>query len=90
MVMPSKLEMAKMVVSAVIGSSVGKVTGDIIDNNVTIDTGADNAKVWIAKVFIGVAVAATTKSQLDNAIEQVNLAIVQAKEEVKEDEKKSE
>lgn len=51
--MSDKIKLAKMAVRIVTTVGVSKVVHDIIQNNTTVETGADSAKVWVGSYILG-------------------------------------
>ena len=51
--MSNKFAIAKMAINFAAGAGVSKVVNDIIQNNTTVETTADAAKVWTGSIVIG-------------------------------------
>jgi uncharacterized membrane protein YeaQ/YmgE (transglycosylase-associated protein family) len=66
----TKLEITKLAVTIVVGSSAGKVAKDIIKNNLADPEGLENKiKIGIGSVVIGMMVAEAASSHVNDKID---------------------
>jgi len=69
MLTSDKIKYAKMAAQLITTIGVGKVTRDIIQNNTTVETTADAAKVWAGSFVIGGMVAEQASAHVDRRID---------------------
>lgn len=70
-----KIEIAKKLVSFVVGAGVTKIVHDIISNNVEIEKTHQAVSVPIASVVIGMAAADATSKYTDAKIDEIAEAL---------------
>lgn len=66
----TKLELAKIVTSTIVGAGTGKIAGSIIRNHVQIETVVDTVTVGSASFVIGMMTADATKSYTNAKIDE--------------------
>jgi hypothetical protein len=69
MLTSDKVKIIKMVAQIVTTVGVGKVVRDVIQNNTTVETTADAAKVWAGSFVIGGMVAEQASQHVDRRID---------------------
>lgn len=69
--MTNKLSLAKTAANIIVGSSVTKVVNDIIVNNTDVETTADQAKVAVGSVVLGMMAADAAKDYVHPKIDKV-------------------
>lgn len=83
MLTSDKIKYAKMAAQLITTISVGKVTRDIIQNNTTVETTADAAKVWAGSFVIGGMIVEQASSHVDRRIDGL-VAWIDSRNEAKE------
>lgn len=66
-----KIEIAKKIVSTIVGLGTAKIVKDIIENNVDIDNRYQQVTVGTASVALGYAVSDYTAAYTDDKIEEI-------------------
>jgi hypothetical protein len=66
----TKLGVVKLVISAVVATSVTKVTSDIISNNVEIDSSRDQFQVWVSSLVLGSVIAQLAANHVNLKIDE--------------------
>lgn len=69
--MLKKREIAKKLVSLVVGTGVAKIVHDIIENNVDAEKTHHKVTVPVASAVIGMAAADATSSYTDDKIDEI-------------------
>lgn len=63
---------AKLAVNIITVAGVSKVIGDVIKNNVNVETTADAVKIWTGTFVIGAMVAEVASKHLNNQMDLVS------------------
>ena len=66
-----KIEIAKKIISTIVGIGTAKIVKDIIENNVDIDNRYQTVTVGTASVAIGYAVSDYTSAYTDSKIDEM-------------------
>ena len=66
-----KIEIAKKIISTIVGIGTAKIVKDIIENNVDIDNRYQQVTVGTASVAIGYAVSDYTSAYTDDKIDEL-------------------